>query len=158
MEYQSGLILPPAHGGSDAKMIEINGDVLEMQQRHVVMVVEDDCEMNELERELLDVYGLDGVPAYTGAEALDVIETCDADAVLLDVMLPEMDGFETCRRLRKRSGKRLAIIMLTAMDGEDCRRRGFEAGANAYFTKPFNPDEVISALRALIDQGAEAGD
>ena len=74
-----------------------------MQDRPVVMVVEDDSEMNDLQRELLDVHGMASVPAYTGREALEVAENRDTDAVLLDIMLPEMDGFETCRHLRERN-------------------------------------------------------
>ena len=123
-----------------------------MNDRPVVMVVEDDCDMNELQCELLDVYGLDGVPAYTGVEALNVANKCNADAVLLDVMLPEMDGFETCKSLRQQRGTSLPIVMITALDNEDCRRRGFEAGADAYFAKPFDPDEIISTLQTLIKQ------
>jgi len=114
------------------------------------MVVEDDSEMNELQRELLEVHGLDGVAAYSGAQALSLADRHHADAVLLDVMLPEMDGFETCRRLRKRTGPEVPIVMITALDSEDCRRRGFDAGADAYFVKPFDPDEVISTLRTLL--------
>jgi len=117
----------------------------------VVMVVEDDREMNELQRELLASHGLEAVAAYTGVEALEVVSSSRASAVLLDVMLPEMDGFETCVRLRAGS-THLPIVIITALDNEDCRRRGFEAGADAYFVKPFNPDDVIATLRMLIDQ------
>ena len=122
-----------------------------MSDRPVVMVVEDDVEMNQLERELLDVYGLDSVPAYTGNEALEVFQRCHADAVLLDLMLPELDGFETCRRLRSFHGKgRPVVIIVSALDSEDSRRRGFECGADAYFAKPFDPDEVIQTLQSLL--------
>ena len=121
-----------------------------MAARPVVMVVEDDVEMNQLERELLDVYGLDSVPAYTGNEALEVFQRSHADAVLLDLMLPEMDGFETCRRLRSLNGDRPVVIIVSALDSEDSRRRGFECGADAYFAKPFDPDEVIQTLQSLL--------
>ena len=126
-----------------------------MRERPLVLVVEDDGEMNELQRELLEIHGLEGVAAYTGLQALDVAAECRADAVLLDVMLPELDGFETCRRLRKRDGTNLPIIMVTALDSEECRQRGFQAGADAYFAKPFDPDEVIATLRMLIEQARE---
>ena len=116
------------------------------------MVVEDDSEMNALECELLEVCGMRAVAAYTGAEALSVADAHDTDAVLLDVMLPEMDGFETCRRLRSQRGQDLPIVMVTALDTDDCRQRGFDAGADAYFTKPFDPDEIISTLRTLMGQ------
>ena len=120
-----------------------------MAERPVVMVVEDDVEMNQLERELLDVHGFDSVPAYTGNEALDVCQRCHIDAVLLDLMLPELDGFETCRRLRE-LGHRVPVIILSALDSEDSRRRGFECGADAYFAKPFDPDEVILTMQSLL--------
>jgi DNA-binding response OmpR family regulator len=121
-----------------------------MRDRPVVMVVEDDAEMNDLERELLAVNGLDAFPAYTGAEALEVFDPLKTDAVLMDVMLPEMDGFEACRKLRCING--VPIIIVSALDSEDCRRRGFEVGANSYFTKPFDPDEIVSMIRKLIGQ------
>lgn len=123
-----------------------------MNPRPVVMVVEDDEEMNELQRELLAVHGLDAVAAYTGTQALQVARESRADAVLLDLMLPEMDGFETCRRLRQSDGDSLPIVILTALDTEDCRRRGQEAGADAFFVKPFDPDQIIAALRSLLDR------
>jgi DNA-binding response OmpR family regulator len=121
-----------------------------MQAKPVVVVVEDDVELNQLQRELLAVHGMDSLPAYSGTEALEICRRRRTDAVLLDLMLPEMDGFETCRNLRRLDGRRLPIIVITALDGEDCRRRGFEVGADAYFAKPFDPDEVIGALRRLI--------
>lgn len=123
-----------------------------MSDRPMIMVVEDDVEMNQLERELLNLHGLDAVPAYTGAEALEVNQKARADAVLLDVMLPEMDGFETCSRLRLCDGRRIPIVIVSALDSEDCRRRGFEVGADAYFTKPFDPDEVIHTIESLIEK------
>lgn len=121
-------------------------------RRPLVMVVEDDSEMNALECELLEAYGMRSVAAYTGTEALVLADESAADGVLLDVMLPELDGFETCRRLRSRGGRELAIIMITALDSDDCRQRGFDAGADAYFIKPFDPDEIVSTLRTLMGQ------
>lgn len=114
------------------------------------MVVEDDVEMNELQRELLAIHGIDSVPAYTGTEALEVSNRQPADAVLLDVMLPEMDGFETCRRLKSGTHP-MPVVMVTALDNDDCRQRGFEAGADAYFAKPFDPDEIVRTLQMLLD-------
>jgi DNA-binding response OmpR family regulator len=115
------------------------------------MVVEDDEEMNALERELLAVHGLDSVPAYTGRQAIDVAHRCNADAVLLDLMLPEQDGFETCRQLKKTSECRLPVVIVTALDTEDCREQGKQVGADAYFCKPFDPDAVVSKLRDLLE-------
>ena len=123
-----------------------------MNDRPLVMVVEDDVEMNQLERELLDVHGLDSIAAYTGLEAIDVYIQAHADAVLLDIMLPEMDGFECCRRLRGLNDEHLPVVIVSALDSEEFRRRGFEVGADAYFAKPFDPDEVIQKLQALIEK------
>ena len=124
-----------------------------MAGRPLVLVVEDDVELNQLERELLDVHGLDSLAAYTGSQAVEVSASCHADAVLLDIMLPELDGFETLRRLRTLNGRYVPVVILSALDSEDCRRRGFETGADAYFAKPFDPDEVIQTLQNLIAGG-----
>jgi len=129
-----------------------------MAERHVVMVVEDDVEMNELQQEMLAVHGMDAIPAYTGRQALEINQQSKPDAVLLDIMLPEMDGFETCRRLRLMNHRKLPIVILTALDAEDCRQRGYELGADAYFTKPFDPDQVIQTLQVLIEQADKNGD
>jgi len=116
----------------------------------LVIVVEDDVEMNELQRELLSIHGFDAVAAYTGTEAVDVCRRRAPDAVLLDVMLPEMDGFETCTRLRQQQDHRVPIIIISALAEDECRRQGYGSGADAYFGKPFDPDEVIGTLRRLI--------
>lgn len=116
------------------------------------MVVEDDAEMNELLRELLAIHGMESVPAYSGIEALEISQSSQVDAILLDIMLPEMDGFETCERLRMGENRDIPIIILTAMDSPECRQQGFAAGADAYFVKPFDPDEVITNLRSLLEE------
>ncbi|MBN1943869.1 MAG: response regulator [Phycisphaerae bacterium] len=117
----------------------------------LILVVEDDVEMNELQRELLSLHGMESLPAYSGSQALELCEQHPIDAVLLDIMLPEMDGFETCRLFRQRqTERRLPVIMLTALDSDDCRRRGAACGADAYFVKPFDPDEVVRTLQTLI--------
>jgi DNA-binding response OmpR family regulator len=129
---------------------------VDVAQKPLILVVEDDAEMNELQRELLSLHGMDSVPAFSGAEALDMQTAKPVDAILLDVMLPEMDGFETCRRIRQQETTgHLPIVMLTALDNEDCRQRGFSCGADAYFVKPFDPDEVVSTLNVLLDEHGE---
>lgn len=122
------------------------------QSRYRVLVVEDDEEMNALEREFLEVHGLETLAAYDGIQAVDVCDSSGVDAVLLDVMLPERDGFETCRQLRERAGRGLPIVMLTALAGDDFTSRGVDAGADAYFTKPFDPDEVVETILQLLDR------
>ncbi|HDZ19924.1 hypothetical protein LCGC14_0095030 [marine sediment metagenome] len=122
-----------------------------MSIRPLVIVVEDDEEMNHLECELLQIHGMETVSAYSGAEAIEVAGRHQADAILLDIMLPEIDGFECCRHLRARSSRRMPIIMITALDSEDSRAEGMAAGADAYFTKPFDPQEVADTVRRLVD-------
>ena len=123
--------------------------------RLLVLVVEDDPEMNELERQFLAASGIDAVGAYSGLEAVQAAEADGFDAVLLDLMLPGMDGFETCRRLRRRSDA--PILILSALDSDDCRQRGLAAGASAYFTKPFDPHEVVARLRDLTSGNGALG-
>jgi DNA-binding response OmpR family regulator len=121
-----------------------------------VLVVEDDTDMNELECQILSMHGFRPVPAFTGREALDAWDRDNVDAILLDIMLPELDGYETCRRIRGSGARQVPIVMVTALDGEESRRLGAEAGADAFFRKPFNPDEVISTLRELLSGGTGA--
>lgn len=128
------------------------------ENRPVVLVVEDDIELNELEREFLAASGLDAVPAYSGLEALALYKRRTVDAVLLDIMLPELDGFETCRRLRRCNHVRVPIIMITALDSDETRRRGYDAGADAYFAKPFNPEELVATIRLLVEQVGHRGE
>lgn len=117
----------------------------------VIMVVEDDAEMNELQRELLAIHNMDSFPAYTGKEALDLFRQKKVDGILLDIMLPEMDGFETCCKLRHiADNPRLPIIMITAMNESSSIERGYRSGANAFFVKPFSPDEIVQTLRQLL--------
>ena len=126
-----------------------------MNDRPTVVVVEDDVEMNALERELLDVHGLGAIPAYTGAEAVEASVRWEVHAILLDVMLPGMDGFEACRRVKSITKGSIPVVLVTALDSEECRRRGHEAGADAYFVKPFDPDEIVRTLRTLIARAGQ---
>jgi two-component system OmpR family response regulator len=99
-----------------------------------------------------------------GEDALPRAGATEYDAIVLDVMLPGIDGFETCRRLRE-DGVWAPIIMLTARDGVDDRVRGLDQGADDYLTKPFSLAELLARLRALVRRGPverpviyEAGD
>ena len=126
-----------------------------MARHPLVLVVEDDTEMNMLERELLEQFGLDAVPAYSGTEALTRFEQTGADAVLLDLMLPEMDGYEVCAHLRHNGRPQVPIVVVTALDDEGSRRRAAEVGASAYFVKPFDCDAVGDVIRSLVNAEAQ---
>ena len=93
--------------------------------------------------------------AATGRDAFWMAASVDYDAIVLDVMLPEVDGFEVCRRLRSR-GIWAPVLMLTARDAVDDRVAGLDAGADDYLPKPFAFDELLARLRALVRRGAPA--
>ena len=113
-----------------------------------VLIVEDERKMRDLLRQGLREagFGVDSAPA--GAEALTLRASKAYDVILLDVMLPGIDGFETCRRLRAQ-GATEPILMLTARSAIEDRVRGLDTGADDYLTKPFSLDELLARIRAL---------
>jgi two-component system OmpR family response regulator len=117
-----------------------------------VLVVEDDLRMAAAIRRGLRFEGLVVDVAGRGEEALLKVDATDYDALVLDVMLPGMDGFETCRRLRA-AGIWLPVLMLTARDSVEDRVRGLDGGADDYLTKPFSLAELVARLRALVRRG-----
>lgn len=117
-----------------------------------VLIVEDDLRMASLVRRGLTREGLAADVAATGEDALWMAEAHDYDAVVLDVMLPGIDGFETGRRLRAK-GNWVPVIMLTARDSVADRVEGLDAGADDYLVKPFAFAELLARLRALVRRG-----
>jgi two-component system OmpR family response regulator len=117
------------------------------------LLVEDDVRMAAALRRGLRAHGVVADVAATGADALWMAAAIPFDAVVLDVMLPEMDGFEVCRRLRE-AGIWVPIVMLTARDAVEDRVRGLDAGADDYLTKPFSLAELLARLRAVARRGA----
>ena len=113
-----------------------------------VLVVEDDVKMASLLRRGLLEEGLAADVARTGDDALWMAEATVYDAIVLDVMLPGMDGFEVCRRLRE-AGRWSPVLMLTARDAVEDRVAGLDAGADDYLTKPFSFAELLARLRAI---------
>ncbi len=129
-----------------------------------VLVVEDDIRMAAALRRGLRADGIVAEVAGDGETALVQARGTDFDAVVLDVVLPGIDGFETCRRLRA-GGVWTPVIMLTARDAVEDRVRGLDGGADDYLTKPFSLAELLARLRALARRGPverptvlEAGD
>jgi two-component system, OmpR family, response regulator len=118
-----------------------------------VLVVEDDLKMAAAIRRGLRFEGVVVDLAGGGEEAIRRVGATEYDAVLLDVMLPDIDGFETCRRLR-RQGVWVPILMLTARDAVEDRVRGLDTGADDYLTKPFSLAELLARLRALARRGS----
>src|SRR4051794_39270781 len=117
-----------------------------------VLVVEDEPKMAALVRRGLVEEGHAADVAREGEEALWLAEAHPYDAIVLDVMLPGLSGFETCRRLRN-AGVWAPVLMLTARDSVDDRVAGLDAGADDYLTKPFSFAELLARLRALARRG-----
>lgn len=113
-----------------------------------VLVVEDDPEINALVGAYAQIAGFEYRRALTGSAALDEVSRRPPRVIVLDVMLPDVDGFEVCRRLKAEgeAAGHVPIIFLTAMDNEASRKKGFECGATEYLTKPFDPDRLIATL------------
>jgi DNA-binding response OmpR family regulator len=125
-----------------------------------VMVVDDDLTVREVVVTYLRAAGYEVGEAADGEAALAGLRDERADLVVLDLMLPGMDGLEVCRRLRAK-GDDVAVIMLTALGSETDRVVGLERGADDYVTKPFSPRELVlrveSVLRRVGERGAAAG-
>ena len=117
-----------------------------------VLVVEDEVKLASLIRRGLREEGLLADVAIKGEDALWMAGSTPYDAIVLDVMLPGLDGFETCRRLRE-TGVRTPILMLTARDAVDDRIAGLDTGADDYMAKPFDFGELLARLRALARRG-----
>jgi len=116
-----------------------------------VLVVEDDRDINEVVREGLRLAGYDAVAAHSGAEALAEAARQVPDLVLLDQMLPDMDGLDVCRRLREAAPTRtVPIVFLTARASPDARVRGLALGADDYVAKPFSMRELVLRIGAVL--------
>jgi len=113
-----------------------------------ILVVDDEERMVRFIRLNLEHDGFQVLEAYRGAQAIDRLRTGLPDLVLLDVMMPDIDGFEVLRMIREISP--VPVIMLTAKSEEDDRVHGLELGADDYITKPFSPRELVSRVKAVL--------
>ena len=112
------------------------------------LVVEDEESIAALVRSYLERDGFNVVRAGCGREALAEVDRRPVRVVVLDIGLPDMDGFEVCKRIR--TGSRVPILMLTARDEEPDRVSGLELGADDYLTKPFSPRELVARMKAVL--------
>lgn len=125
--------------------------------RSGILVIDDDEKITSMLRRGLAFEGYDVYTANNGSEGLKMMLTTDPDLVVLDIMMPEVDGFEVCRRLRE-GGSSVPILMLTAKDEVENRVKGLDLGADDYLVKPFALEELLARVRALLrrkDNGAE---
>jgi DNA-binding response OmpR family regulator len=120
----------------------------EPRETHRILVVDDEPRMIRFIRMNLELEGFQVFEAGDGVRALQQVRDILPDLVILDVMMPELDGFETLRALREFSS--VPVIMLTARGEEDDRVRGLELGADDYVTKPFSPRELVGRVKAVL--------
>jgi DNA-binding response OmpR family regulator len=112
-----------------------------------VLIVDDERETNDLLADLVRARGLEPVQVFRGAEVQHALDTADPDVILLDLMLPDRDGFEICEQLKlNRETNLIPVLMVTALGDVKNRLRGVRVGANGYVTKPFTPPQIFAAL------------
>ena len=122
-----------------------------------VLVVDDDKHAVEILYRLLQKEGFEVLRAQSGKEALATVAAENVDVILLDVMMPEMDGFAVCEALRA-AGHRVPVILLTAKDDMETRVLGMKLGVSEFLTKPINKRELFTRIRAQLHQrGLEHG-
>lgn len=121
-----------------------------------VLIVEDELLMQELIKEYFAMAGFTVYSANDGIEALEVFRKQKIDLVILDIMMPRLDGFSVCRKIRKESD--VLIILLTARDDEDDKLLGFELGADEYVSKPFSPKVLVARAQTLLGRFSEVSE
>lgn len=117
-------------------------------KKTTIIAADDDPQILRLITRSLEIDGFHILPAKDGEEVLAMIEAQIPDLVLLDVMMPKMDGFTVCQKIREFSS--VPIILITARGQDQDKLRGFDLGADDYLTKPFNVDEVVARVRAVL--------
>ena len=123
--------------------------------RRRILVVDDEERMVRFIRMNLEHDGFQVSEAFNGKQAIQKLRDINPDLILLDVMMPDIDGFEVLETIREASN--VPVIMLTAKGEEDDRVRGLELGADDYITKPFSPREMVSRVKAVIRRTEGAG-
>ena len=119
--------------------------------KHTILIVEDEVGIARMIQVLLEARGFSTFVCHAGDEAIRRIADTSVDLVLLDVMMPGMDGYEVCRRLKAdEQWRHIPVIMLTAKDTTRDVVRGLETGADDYITKPFNTEELIARIQVLL--------
>jgi DNA-binding response OmpR family regulator len=118
-----------------------------------ILVVDDDENILSLERTILEQKGFDVTTAGGGEEALRVLRKDAFDLVLLDVMMPDKDGFEVCRQIKQEPRtKHLPVIFLTAKGGGEALAEGFDSGAVMYINKPFTANKLLTIVKTMLEQ------
>jgi DNA-binding response OmpR family regulator len=122
-----------------------------MADEKKVLIVEDDPDIRKVLSMRLEINGFSVVEAEDGQQGLDMVKSKKPELIIMDLMMPKMDGFETCRMIRFDDEiKDIPIIVLSALNEESERKKAFEAGADAYFIKPFDLDLLLNKIKDLI--------
>lgn len=117
-----------------------------------ILIVDDDPGIMVALRALLEVNGYQTLVAFSGEEAMEVIDRHHPDLVLLDVLLPVVDGFEVCQRVRENPGfKDIRIVLVTALGSEAHVVKGLDLGADAYVVKPFSNASLVAKVKELLE-------
>jgi len=124
-----------------------------------ILIVDDEPDIVELVKINLEKNGFDVISSYTGREIFNLFKKFSIDLVILDLMLPDIDGLEICKILKSENEtKNIPIIMLTAKDTEIDKVLGLELGADDYITKPFSPRELVARVRAVLRRTRKSSD
>ena len=116
-----------------------------------ILIVEDEARMRDIIADYFTAHGLDCDLARDGEEALDLLRDNDYDAILLDIMMPKLDGFAVCKEIRKKNS--VPILFLTALGSEEDTLKGYALGCDDYVTKPFSLAVLLAKTRALMRRG-----
>jgi DNA-binding response OmpR family regulator len=132
--------------------------MLESERKPRILIVEDHPIIAELVETRLRIEGMEPIKCPSGREALDVIATETLDAVILDIMMPEIDGYEVLRRIRSAPATRhLPVIFLTAKSTPADIEKGLAMGANYYITKPFSGLDLVRKVRVCLEERKASG-
>jgi DNA-binding response OmpR family regulator len=122
-----------------------------MADKKKILIVDDEKDLVSLVSLHMKMAGYDVLSAADGEKALEIIQEVKPNLIILDLMLPEIDGWEVCRRLREESDmQKIPVIMLTARTQADDKLRGFVVGADDYVTKPFSPRELVARVKRVL--------
>ncbi len=123
-----------------------------MEEKKRILVVDDEQFNVAILEELLEDEDFEVTPAYSGESAIELLEACKPHLVLLDVMMPGIDGYETCRRIRASGYGQIPIVFLSAKAYLEDKLKGYEAGGDDYITKPFTNEELIAKVAVLLSK------
>ncbi|MBN2495073.1 MAG: response regulator [Deltaproteobacteria bacterium] len=119
-----------------------------------ILVVDDDVDIVTLEKRILEREGFEVVTAMDGASAIGILEKETFDLILLDIMMPGMDGFEVSRSIQDKpeSSPRAPVVFVTARDDSQSMREGFRSGGTVFLSKPFTANQLVRIVKSMIDR------